>query len=115
MKPALSVIFFTVASGAGLGMLALIGFCVLFNLPWLFPETLPKVAALGLGLTLVGLASSTLHLANPRNAWRAVSRFRTSWLSREAVFAMALTAVAVVFIALLATGVEGWPRMLIAL
>jgi sulfite dehydrogenase (quinone) subunit SoeC len=114
MKPALSIIFFTVASGAGLGVLALVGFVALFHLPWLFPETLPKVGALGLGLTIAGLASSTLHLANPRNAWRAFSRFRTSWLSREAVFSLALAGVVVVFIALLALNVEGLPRRVFA-
>jgi len=89
MKPALSVILFTVLSGAGLGVLALTGFVVVFRLPWLFPERLPHAVALGLALTVAGLLSSTLHLANPRNAWRAFARFRTSWLSREGVFSMA--------------------------
>ena len=32
--------------------------------------------------------SSTQHLANPKNAWRSFVRFRSSWLSREAVFAI---------------------------
>ena len=43
---------------------------------------------LGLALVTIGLLSSTLHLANPKNAWRAFNRFRTSWLSREGVFAL---------------------------
>ena len=43
---------------------------------------------LGLVLVTIGLLSSTLHLANPKNAWRAFNRFRTSWLSREGVFAL---------------------------
>jgi len=115
MKPALSIVFFTVASGAGLGVLALVGFVALFHLPWLFPEALPKVAAIGLGLTMAGLVSSTLHLANPRNAWRAFSRFRTSWLSREAVFSLALAGVVIVFSALLAMEVDGLPRRVLAL
>jgi DMSO reductase anchor subunit len=42
----------------------------------------------------IGLVSSTMHLANPKNAWRSFSRFRTSWLSREAVFAILLYPVA---------------------
>ena len=37
---------------------------------------------------VAGLVSSTFHLANPRNAWRAMMRVRTSWLSREAVLAV---------------------------
>jgi len=39
-------------------------------------------------LITIGLMSSSLHLANPKNAWRSMSRFRTSWLSREAVLAI---------------------------
>jgi len=42
----------------------------------------------GLTLATLGLLSSSLHLANPKNAWRAFNRFRTSWLSREGVFAV---------------------------
>jgi len=106
MKPALSVVLFTVLSGAGLGVLALTGFVALFGLPWLFPERLPHAAALGLALTVAGLLSSTLHLANPRNAWRAFARFRTSWLSREGVFSLLLIASAAVFAVLLYAGVD---------
>ena len=43
---------------------------------------------LAMSLIVAGLLSSTLHLANPKNAWRAFFRFRTSWLSREGVFAV---------------------------
>jgi len=39
-------------------------------------------------LISAGLIASTTHLANPKNAWRAFFRFRTSWLSREGVFAV---------------------------
>jgi DMSO reductase anchor subunit len=45
-------------------------------------------------LVSIGLVSSTMHLTNPKNAWRSFSRFRTSWLSREAVFAILLYPVA---------------------
>ena len=47
------------------------------------------VGFVGLSLATLGLLSSSLHLAKPSNAWRAFSRFRTSWLSREAVFSLA--------------------------
>jgi sulfite dehydrogenase (quinone) subunit SoeC len=48
-------------------------------------------AAIAAGVLLsAGLLSSTLHLANPKNAWRAFSRFKTSWLSREGVLAVAI-------------------------
>ena len=115
MKPAFSIVFFTVVSGAALGVLALVGFVALFDLPWLSAAMRPAAGGLGVALALAGLASSALHLANPRNAWRAYSRFRTSWLSREAVFSIALLGAAVVLVALLWREVEGPLRSVFAL
>jgi DMSO reductase anchor subunit len=43
---------------------------------------------LALGLITVGLCASLLHLAHPERAWRAVSQWRSSWLSREGVMAL---------------------------
>jgi DMSO reductase anchor subunit len=103
MKPSVSIIFFTVSSGAGLGLLALAALSDLIDraLPL---EMLMKAVALGLALVAAGLASSVLHLAKPSNAWRAFSRFRTSWLSREAVFAACLFPLALGYGALAWTG-----------
>lgn len=88
MHPAYSVIFFTAASGAGYGALILLGINAFFgHLPadrWL------GFAAMGvaLGLVTAGLLSSTLHLGHPERAWRAVSQWRSSWLSREGLLAL---------------------------
>ena len=114
MKPAFSIIFFTVSSGAGLGLLALVAFIDVFAGESLAPQTLWRGAVLGLALVAAGLTSSVLHLANPRNAWRAFSRFRSSWLSREAVFAAGLFPVAALYIVLLANGRGGGGRALLA-
>ena len=38
-------------------------------------------------LALLGMLASFLHLGTPRNAWRALANLRTSWLSREILFA----------------------------
>ena len=84
MKPAFSIIFFTVSSGAGLGLLALVALVDLSRPASLPAHALWRGALLGLALVAAGLASSLLHLANPRNAWRSFARLRTSWLSREA-------------------------------
>src|SRR2546425_585668 len=73
MKPAVSIIFFTVSSGAGLGLLALIALCDTLASGSLPAEALWRGALLGLALVAVGLASSVLHLANPKNAWRAAA------------------------------------------
>jgi DMSO reductase anchor subunit len=95
-------------------LLALLALCDLIDrgLPL---ELLIKGIALALALVAAGLASSVLHLAKPSNAWRAFSRFRTSWLSREAVFAACLFPLALGYGALAWTGGGGVLRPLLAL
>jgi sulfite dehydrogenase (quinone) subunit SoeC len=88
VHPATSIIGFTVASGAGYGLLALaITAAILGVLPddRLFAFV---VMALGTGLVGAGLVSSTFHLGHPERAWRALSQWRTSWLSREGLAAL---------------------------
>jgi anaerobic dimethyl sulfoxide reductase subunit C (anchor subunit) len=50
------------------------------------------VAVATLVAALLGLAATFLHLGRPRNAWRALANLRSSWLSREILFAAAFTA-----------------------
>ena len=89
MHPAFSVIFFTVFSGIGYGLMALLG---VFSAGGWLPRD-PVVGASGLGLAAVavtaGLLSSTWHLGHPERAIRAFSQWRSSWLSREGVLAVA--------------------------
>ena len=88
MHPARSVIFFTTASGAGYGLIAWFG--VLAALGLLPADRWLGVAGFAVGLVLVvlGLLSSTYHLGHPERAWRALSQWRSSWLSREGVAAV---------------------------
>jgi len=89
MHPAYSVIFFTTATGAGYGMLALYGVAaVVGELPAGrgFAITVMVVAY---GLISGGLLSSTFHLGHPERAWRALTQWRSSWLSREGILAVA--------------------------
>ncbi len=88
MHPAFSVIFFTVSSGAGYGLLALMG--VLGSMGYLPATREFGLAGLGLALAAVtaGLLSSACHLGHPERAWRAFSQWKTSWLSREGVAAV---------------------------
>ena len=84
MKPALSIVIFTVLSGGGLGLAAVLT---------VFAESLSRqhfavAAVLAVTLTGGGLCASVFHLANPKNAWRSLFRIRTSWLSREAACAI---------------------------
>jgi sulfite dehydrogenase (quinone) subunit SoeC len=97
MNPAYSVILFTTASGAGYGLLTFLGL-VGFNHG--------KASSLGfavtslviaLALITTGLLSSTLHLGHPERAWRAFSQWRSSWLSREGIAAVATYPIALLF------------------
>lgn len=84
MHPAPSIIVFTTLSGLGYGLAAMLGL-------GLFDPALvaTKVAhVLALAMIAGGLMSSTLHLGNPQRAWRALSQWRSSWLSREGVMAV---------------------------
>lgn len=89
MHPAFSVIFFTVTSGAGYGLIALLGLFQFLHLGiFLDKNTFFISAGIAFSLFTMGLISSTFHLANPKNAWRAFMRFRTSWLAREGLLAI---------------------------
>ena len=102
MHPAYSVILFTVASGAGYGLfiwLALIGIFApdLITSGILSPLLMVGLCVLSLGLVTVGLFSSLTHLGHPERAWRAISQWRSSWLSREGLFALAFYGPALLF------------------
>ena len=88
MHPALSIVFFTTASGAGFALLLLLGLCVPLGL-------LPASSAFGFAALAVAfalaVAGSPLRcftLGRPERAWRAFSQWRSSWLSREGVFSV---------------------------
>ncbi len=89
MHPAASILVFTTASGAGYGLLFLLGLSGALQL--VPPARWLGLAGLGLALGLIalGLAASTFHLKHPERAWRALSQWRSSWLSREGVSALA--------------------------
>ena len=89
MHPAWSIIFFTSASGLGLG---LAGWIVLGILDLSRFVHLLFVSGFTFGLIGAGLLSSTLHLGHPERAWRALSQWRSSWLSREGVLAVLVLA-----------------------
>lgn len=114
MHPAISVICFTLLSGAGYGLLSLL--CMDSSVGIGLELSAPRrnsLVLVSLVLVTVGLLCSTFHLANPKNAWRAFFRFRTSWLSREGVFAVLLYPVVLMWLFVVwgddpaATGVPG--------
>ena len=80
MHPAPSVILFSTLSGLGFGFLAFLGWGALMPSGW----AAFFLWGLGYGLAVAGLLASTFHLGNPKNALKAFTQWRTSWLSREA-------------------------------
>lgn len=97
MHPALSIVFFTTASGAGFALLLLLGLGA--PLAWLPADAGFAVAALAVAIVLAagGLASSAFHLGRPERAWRAFSQWRSSWLSREGVLSVLTFVPAAIF------------------
>ena len=85
MHPAPSVIAFTTLSGFGFGLMFWLALgasdATGWGAFWL---------CLLAGITAVaGLVASTFHLGNPQRALRAFTQWRSSWLSREGIVAVA--------------------------
>ena len=84
MKPAISLILFTVLSGFGFGLL----FWLNLNLhsAEMFSDIV--IFPIAVIVSVVGLIASSFHLGNPQRALLAFTQWRSSWLSREAVLAV---------------------------
>jgi len=101
MRPAPSLIAFSTLSGVGFGALAWAGLEALAGAP--VQRLIILVATV---LAVIGLLSSVTHLGKPLRAWRALTQWRSSWLSREAWAALASLGCA----ALLFLEPTLWPR-----
>ncbi len=97
MHPAVSIVLFTSLSGAGYGALIWLGLLHGFGLLRLPPVLVGVFAVIAMVLVAMGLVSSTFHLRHPERAWRALSQWRSSWLSREGVMALITYIPAVLF------------------
>lgn len=93
MHPAPSVIVFTTLSGLGFGLLFWLG----LGYPSVTGWTAFAFFAIAYLLAVGGLISSTFHLGRPERAIKAFSQWRTSWLSREGVIAVAALLVMALF------------------
>lgn len=100
MHPAPSVIFFTVFSGLGFGLLTFLGlgYPAVTGFTAFAFFTIAYLAAVG------GLIASTFHLGHPERALKAFTQWRSSWLSREgwcaviALITMAIYGAGLVFL-----------------
>lgn len=114
MHPAYSVIVFTTVSGAGYG---LVFWTAVLSAAGMLPVSgwacFWAIAA-GLALAAAGLLASLFHLGHPERSLRAFSQWRSSWLSREGVVAVASFAPAGILALLLLPADPDWMAALLA-
>lgn len=101
MKPAASILLLTTLTGFAFGLLAWVGAYASLGLLRAEPRFAITAIALGLLLASLGLGASVLHLGRKERAWRALSQWRSSWLSREGVGALLVYPVAILLAATL--------------
>jgi sulfite dehydrogenase (quinone) subunit SoeC len=101
MRPAWSMILFTTLSGTGQGLFVTLAGLDAAVAVGRAPHPGTPFFVLGAVLSVVlcgaGLVAATFHLGHPLRAWRAMSMWRTSWLSREVIVLPVFMAVATVW------------------
>jgi len=101
MHPAFSVVFLTTLIGAAQGLFLALYTVQSYAVVELLPAQDPRFYVIGsliaLALLVGGLIASFFHLGHPERAWRAATRWRTSWLSREVIVLPALMGAIVVY------------------
>ena len=85
MRPAFSVVFLTTLIGAGQGLFLALYAADLLGGRAATPLFFSAGVAVAIALATLGLVASFFHLGRPERAWRAATRWRTSWLSREVI------------------------------
>ena len=116
MHPAPSIIVFTALSGLGFGLMIFLGIDPPSKGGWV----MGIFAAMALVLACIGLLASTFHLGHPERALKAFSQWRSSWLSREGIIAVATLATFGLYAALIVlAGITiaplGWLAAVLAL
>ena len=101
MHPALSVVILTTLIGAGQGLFLALYTAQSYAAVELLPAQDARFYVYGSALSVIllvgGLVASFFHLGHPERAWRAASRWRTSWLSREVIVLPALVGAVAVY------------------
>ncbi|MDD5389665.1 MAG: dimethyl sulfoxide reductase anchor subunit [Gallionellaceae bacterium] len=89
MHPAFSVIFLTTLIGVGQGLFLALFSSQAYTSVNVLPTQPGDYYAVGGLIALLflvgGLIASIFHLGHPERAWRAATKWRTSWLSREVI------------------------------
>lgn len=100
MHPELSLVFLTVLAGVGQGLFI---FLVAGDVKALFePGGLPNNvivagSAMSIILTMMGMGASFFHLTHPERGWKALLKWKQSWLSREVLLLPAFLGLAFLY------------------
>ncbi len=106
MNPAFSVVFLTTLIGAGQGLFLALYTGQVYGTFGVLGGELPPVNLYVTGTLMVvllmglGLFASFFHLGRPERAWRAATKWRTSWLAREVIVLPAFSGMALIWGAL---------------
>ncbi len=113
MYPEMSLVFLTVLAGAGQGM-----FILLVLLDALFlksgeitPHFLMVAGIASVIFPLTGMAASFFHLGNPQRGWKAIFKWKQSWLSREVILLPAFVGLQLLYLLLLYIGAPDLHRV----
>lgn len=108
MRPTLSIVLFTTLSGTGFGLWFWVALRIAFgdHAEWFDGLGWALGLIAGAALVAIGTLASLFHLGKPARVWRAFSQWRTSWMSREGVFALAAFMVAACALAVQSVWIE---------
>lgn len=100
MHPELSLVFLTVLAGAGQGLfifLAAGDMRAVSGLGGLPADVIIAGAAVSVILTAMGMGASFFHLTHPERGWKAMLKWKQSWLSREVLLLPAFLGLAFLY------------------
>ncbi len=100
-----SLVFFTLLMQASVGVCVGLSILDWSNSALSFTAYRPLGWIISFMLAFIGLTSSFLHLKVPLHAWRGVTNLKTSWLSREILFATIYTGILLIILVLMLTSV----------
>ncbi|EIJ35254.1 dimethyl sulfoxide reductase anchor subunit family protein [Thiothrix nivea] len=111
MHPAFSVIFLTTLIGAGQGLFLALYTGQVYNTFGVVGDVAPlNLYITGTVVVLIlmglGLFASFFHLGRPERAWRAATKWKTSWLAREVIVLPAFSGMAFIWGALHYFGID---------
>ncbi|HID66592.1 MAG TPA: sulfur reductase subunit SreC [Aquificaceae bacterium] len=90
MHPPISLIFFFLTAGTSIGLFIFtyfIEFLTIFGKGQGLPKDVVILSGIISSILIgIGAVGASFHLGHKLRAWKAIKRFNTSWLSREAVF-----------------------------